>query len=155
MSTTMLSNAKRYIELYRRKKDLEREVAAVKDELAAIGDGVAEMFIQEGLQNINLDGSTLYVSRDLHIGVKADHRTDAVLAAEVAGHLDLIALQPAKLTAFVRELLADAVERGETDFENYLPPWMHGMLHIHLAHRLNCRIGTASTLESERIEDAA
>lgn len=105
---------RRYSILRGSQKISEAEAAAFKDEATAIEAQLIEAFTEAGLQNINLDGKTIFLHRTTFAQRKNGATAEDVKAAlRAAGAGDLVqeTVNSQTLGAWVRELV-DAEEDG-------------------------------------------
>ena len=96
----------RFVELQRRKRELETELKPIKDELAKLEETVADRFAEQGTEQIKRNGATVYLSRD--VTLKAKEGTDAAVRALIDSHPDMLGLGHQKLKALVKESCYDA-----------------------------------------------
>lgn len=94
-------------------EEAERCLDEARRTLAQIEAAVAKGMVDEGVQNVTIDGHQVYLSTRLYCNRKAGVTPADVVA--IAHDLDLddlieTAVQPARLKAFVREGLAAARE---------------------------------------------
>lgn len=107
------------IRRYKQLRDLEAaagaEAKAMKAEADALEGDLVDMFGEAGMQNINIDGKTVYLNRTTFAQRKPGVTTDDIKAALLAsGNGDLITetINANTLSAFVRELLDDDNPKG-------------------------------------------
>jgi hypothetical protein len=127
---------------YQRLRDLQKsseaEAEAYKSAANAIEAELIEQFGEAGMQNINIDGRTIYLHRSTFAqraaGVDAE---DVKAALRAAGATDLITetVNHQTLSAYVRELLDDDGPG--------LPPALDGVLE--LGERYSIRVRAAAT----------
>lgn len=99
---------RRYRELREAQAIGEAEAKAYKDEANAIEAQLVEMFTDAGMQNISVDGKTIYLHRSTFAqraeGVDSED-VKAALRAAGAGDLVTTTVNANTLNAYVRELL--------------------------------------------------
>lgn len=99
---------------YRELRDLQKqstaEVTAFKEEADKIEIKLIELFSEAGMQNVNIDGRTIYLHRDVYArrlaGVSAEELQAALVRAG-AGDLIKESVNGSTLSAYVRELTED------------------------------------------------
>jgi hypothetical protein len=105
-----LAKVRRYKELRDLQKTSEAEADAFKEEANAIEAELIEAFADAGLQNVNIDGRTVYLHRSVFAmrrpGVTAEDVIEA-LRADGAGDLVRDTVNANTLSAWVRELCED------------------------------------------------
>lgn len=130
---------RRYRELREAQAIGEAEAKAYKDEANAIEQQLVEMFTDAGMQNINVDGKTIYLHRSTYAargeGVEAED-VKAALRAAGAGDLVTETVNANTLSAYVRELL-------DGDDAPGLPEPLVGVLD--LGERFSVRINAAGS----------
>ena len=105
-----LALLRRYRELRSAADVSEAEMKAYKEEAATIEAQLVEMFTDAELQNINVDGKTLYLHRSVFAQRKPGATAEDVIEAlRAAGAGDLVKDNVASqtLSAYVRELTED------------------------------------------------
>lgn len=75
-------------ELRKRKRNCESELRDIEHNINRIHDSVLEDMINEGIQNINIDGETLYISS--RIWAKYENREEACKALKAANMGDIV-----------------------------------------------------------------
>lgn len=77
--------AKRYVQLTRKKKELDREIAGVKKELEALEPEVLDLIEQEKLpSSFKLDGASVFTREDIWASPKdGDHAALALVLADI------------------------------------------------------------------------
>ena len=127
-STGVLSHAtlQLFLETTRAKRSIEGQLKDLNGQLAKLEEMLADEFIANGIQNVNVDGACVYVARTIYakpLDVQAMHEG---LRACGAGDLVKEAVNSQSLSAWVRELplgedgkpvlpepVKDAIETGE------------------------------------------
>ena len=95
---------KRFVGLRVRRDALQDELKGVNDELSAIGDELVEQFLADGIQNVNILGQTVYISRRVWARVNKENDPDFIFAT-LKNHdmAHLITVNSNSLAAYVRE----------------------------------------------------
>lgn len=105
-----LALLRRYSELRGLEKISKAEAEAYKQEADVIQSQLVDHFAEAGMQNINIDGKTLYLHRDV-FAAREDgiEETDVHAALRAAGAESLIAekVNHQSLSAYIRELTDD------------------------------------------------
>lgn len=129
---------RRYQHLRDLQKSSEAEAEAFKQEANLIEAELVEAFGEAGMQNVNIDGRTIYLHRSTFAQRAAGVDVEDVKAAlRAAGADDLISetVNHQTLSAYVRELLDDDGPG--------LPPALDGVLE--LGERYSIRVRAAAT----------
>jgi hypothetical protein len=115
---------RRYKMLREHQKIADAESTAFKEEADAMELQLVDMFAEAGIQNINVDGKTIYLNRDVYAwwtaGLEPETKRDLLRAAG-AGDLVTETVNGSTLNAWVRELCEDENAPG-------LPPELDGFL---------------------------
>jgi hypothetical protein len=101
---------RRYKALKEQQAISEAEAKAMKDEAEIIEEQLIEQFSEAGVQNLNVDGKTVYLHRSIYAQRLPDKTAEDVIAAlEAAGAGDLVkpTVNANTLSAYVRELTED------------------------------------------------
>ena len=95
---------KRYVSLQKRRRKAEDALQSVRNKIEEIKPFVVQQFAKAGLDQINMDGMTVYIKRQLW--VKVVDRQAAVDALKAAGMSDYIGenFNSNSLSAFIREI---------------------------------------------------
>lgn len=123
-----VAKLRRYRELRDAEKAADAEKGAYKEEADKLETELVEMFAEAGLQNLNVDGKTIYLHRSTYAqwqaGLEQEDKLDLLRAAG-AGDLIKDTVNAQTLNAYVRELvdvddapglpepLRDVLELGE------------------------------------------
>lgn len=70
----------KFVELEKRKRDLEDELEHVKQEASYVSEQLLEEWAMRGQQNANVDGFTVYIARDFVCGKRPEIETSQVCA---------------------------------------------------------------------------
>lgn len=101
------SSVQRYLDLSRRKSSLEDELGEIKKELGALEETLVETFALEGVQNMSLDGATVYLHRQVWAAKNdSDVTTQQICEALTASDLSGFVAENFNwqtLSAYVRE----------------------------------------------------
>lgn len=129
----------RYVELVKRKREIEAELRAVKTELGE-GDGgpgrvekaALDWMVENGMQSVRVDGMTLYVNRQLWAGPTDGDYHAACEALKSAGLGDLVQER------FNVQTLSSWVRERDKDGEP-LPAAFAGRIEVAEVFRLGAR----------------
>jgi hypothetical protein len=95
---------KRFVGLRQRKASLQSELKDVNDELDGIGADLVEQFLQDGIQNINMDGQTVYIRR--RVWARIDKANDPSFIYDTLKNHDMdhmMTVNSNSLAAYIRE----------------------------------------------------
>ena len=126
----------RAAELIKRKSALTRELADIKEEISRLQPLIDGYFVQRGLPNITINGTTLYIRRQLWARAKAGMMPEicAAMRATGYGHFVHDTFNSSNFSAHVRELERQNFTRiasGEIhDVSAVLPPELAALLNI-------------------------
>lgn len=111
----MQARMRRYVELSKRQKDLDAELAAVKAEKSVLEEKLLEWMAEHGIQNQTIDGLLVYIHRSDFASAAGGDRAALMDRLRADGHGWLIKtdVHSQSLSAWAREKLRN----GET-----LPP---------------------------------
>jgi len=109
---------KKYAELTKEKTRLNAELNKVKQEMKEIEEEVLEYFAENGIDNIKVNGLTLYPKSQVWASAKTDEELKVLIEN---GHADLVEekVNTHSLSALVREML----EQTEQKTLEELPEW--------------------------------
>jgi len=104
-----IRTAKKLAGLFKRKKEIEIELAAVGAEIKEIREAVRDYFIRHEMQTFSSDGITMYVHRQIWANHNGDKQATCD-ALKDAGYNDLVTegFHSGKLSSTIRELLASS-----------------------------------------------
>lgn len=108
----MIEQVKRFIELTKTKRDLATQAKVVNEELATLQDPVLEYFNEQGMQSMNLDGMTLFISSKMYAKRCIDISVEDAIRALEEAHLDTFTA-PAINTQGLSKYFREAEENGE------------------------------------------
>lgn len=112
---------RQYLALKDRRATLESEVEEIKDKMLMLTDQIMNELIDNGVDNIKVDGRTIYPKKQLY--ASASRLTDQLKTElEREGATDLIEekINGNRLSAFIREYMR---EKGINELSG-LPGWM-------------------------------
>lgn len=112
---------RQYLALKDRRAALESEVEEIKDKMLMLTDQIMNELVDNGVDNIKVDGRTIYPKKQLY--ASASRLTDQLKAElEREGATDLIEekINANRLSAFIREYMR---ENGINELSG-LPGWM-------------------------------
>lgn len=100
-------NIEEFLRLKSRLSEVDAEAKSIRDDMAKLEPLIAEQFLSRGIQNMSINGSTVYKVVDTFISVDKERQHEAVEVAEALGLEDMIVLQPQRFSAWAREMLAN------------------------------------------------
>ena len=103
MTATATNPISRLVELDVRKRELEEELKGISEERAAIEEQLLDKWAEEGVQNMRVNGMTVYLHRQLWASVKPDEKSRAIDIFEANGMKDMLSVNTQTLSAWVRE----------------------------------------------------
>ena len=62
----MTAAVKQWLEKERRKRDLDAELKAIKQELAVLEEAALEYLAEDGISNLKINGSTIYTNTSVY-----------------------------------------------------------------------------------------
>jgi hypothetical protein len=109
---------KRFVELSKRKNQLEAELKAVKADIEAVKDPLMQQFSQDGMTKATVDGMTVYISSQLWASAKDGDAAGACAVLKKIGLADYVKenFNTQSLSAYVREV----AKNGEDYPEGFL-----------------------------------
>lgn len=137
-----MDKIRRYREIYDAEKAADAEADALKEERIELEKELVAMFAENGLQNLNVDGRTVFLHRTVFAQRKPGATAEDVVAALVAdGAGDLVKrnVNANTLSAWVRELTEDDDAEG-------LPPHVAEVLEP--GERFSVRVNAAGSARS-------
>ena len=90
-----------FVSLTRAKRDIDKQAKLVKGRLAAMEQPIVDQFLQGGIQNLNIDGMTVYLRGFKSAKPKGD-ALEFIHALEAHGLADIVSLGTGKLSALFR-----------------------------------------------------
>jgi len=145
----------RYIELTARKRDLEKQLRDIKQEIGDDTQGlmarVLAEFAEQGVRQVKHDatGATAYIDRRIWARVHRDGdeatpeekaRAAGMLRAAGMGEFVEPTVAVQRLSAHFRELARERAAAGEpVDVDELLPAELHGAIDLTEDHRVNVR----------------
>ena len=126
----------RYVNLVKKKRDLESQLKKVKAIIEEKEPEILQHFQKHSLQNINLNGLTLYLKRELWAGrAKGVENEDAIKALQDAGLSEFASnrVNIASLSGYLREL--------DRDSEPF-PKALEGIINLKEVFKIGSRNGS-------------
>jgi hypothetical protein len=126
----------RFAELTQRKRELDRELKQVKDEMAPLEQELLQRFAENGWQKVSHKGTgyTFYVRQQIWARAADGDKAAACEALRAAGLGDFVAesFNYQSLSAYFRELADQRAFQGEplTDLEVLLPEELRGSIQL-------------------------
>jgi hypothetical protein len=113
-----MEKLKTYAKLLKQKNELEAELKSVKGKMSDIEDDILDYFAENGVDQIRVDGVTLYPRSQLWASAKTE--TEMKILAE-HGHQDLVEekVNTHRLSALIREMLQETENKTLEE----LPEW--------------------------------
>jgi hypothetical protein len=137
-----------FVSMENRKKELDAELKAVKQQLDDLEEALVPQFIEDGVQRMTVDGRTVSIQQDVYASPLNDREdvVDALKQSEL-GQYVAENYNTNSLTAFVRELKRDVELRAkgenrmytEDDVRAALPEPLGRALKISFVHKLSSR----------------
>jgi len=127
VDTDMVSDAKKFVELTKQKRDLEAQKREVNAELEQVEQRLVDEMINTGMQNMTIDDMNLYIQNRVYVRSK-DHAALARAMLDL-GWDEYMVTSPSKLKSEVKT---------EDDF-NDLHPSIREHLDWHIQPRVNAR----------------
>jgi hypothetical protein len=137
-----------FVSLENRKKDLDAELKAVKQQLDGLEEALIPQFLDSGVQKMTVDGRTVSIQQDVYASPLND-RGDVVDALKHSELGQFVAenYNTNSLTAFVREIKREVESRAQQDDRMYteedvraaLPDPLGRALKISFVHKLSSR----------------
>jgi hypothetical protein len=108
MARTTIKSAEKYVKLHEQKEKLESDLKKVKGEIAKMEEGLLEYFERHSINKLGAGGRTVHLHRQVFASLKDKEAAHAALREH--GYSDLVEdrVLPQRLSAWVRELLAEA-----------------------------------------------
>jgi len=94
---------KKWVKIYDRKKSDEAALKVLKDEMKTLETEITDEMINQGLQNMTVDGKTMSVVRKFYAGMQAG--MDSIDALDAAGMKSCLMVSSSRISALVREHL--------------------------------------------------
>jgi hypothetical protein len=115
--------AARYVDLRRRRDELDAELSEVKKEMVDLSEMIVESWIESGVSRITVNGMTVHLTSRFFCSKKGGIPTEAVVEALQRNGLgELVApnYSPSRLTATIKELHdQDQVPKDLADLLRY------------------------------------
>jgi hypothetical protein len=127
-----LASMRKLLSLRREIRSLDEQMKKARAEEERLEDAVAQGLVAEGIQNMSLDGMTVYLSTALYCTKKGDG--DAVATARELGLDDFIeeVVQPQRVKAWARERIEQArAENPAATASDALPQSFLDTFHVH------------------------
>jgi len=111
----MTENLKKFVELNRKKKELKKQLKQLEDELKQLQEDVMEVFEEEGIDKISLDGYTIFLKRTLWAKAKNGDYVYTVTKMKEYGLGDYVQekFSTQAVSAYVREMEQEDPEEFE------------------------------------------
>lgn len=124
---------RQYVELNRRKRELEAEARDVKARMDDLSGQIEADMIENAIDSLKVDGATVYLHRQMWVSPDSD----AIIGdLQAAGLDDCVAVGHMRLNGLVREVLGEQNGDLEPFYDAY--PAMRGKLK--LAERIGVRV---------------
>ena len=102
------STYKEFVELAKRKKQLNSQLKDIEDKLALLSESILEEWIESGSNSHKIDGMTIYLhSQGWATPREGKTRFDVVSALEVSGMDEYVNFNSQSFSAFLREASDD------------------------------------------------
>ena len=118
------AKVRKFVQLHRHRKKLEAELERNKETAEKLEAELCEEFAAAGIQNISIDGATVFLARQIWASPAAGQGEALARAMRTIGMGDLVkeTVNANQLSAFVRELPRD------TDDMPILPAALAGLV---------------------------
>lgn len=128
----------RFAELSARKRELQEELKQTNTELGVLEEQLLPQFENAGVQNMRINGMTVFIHRQIWAGAEDGDTERAVDALKAAGLTDYVAekFNTNSLSAWVREQVAVA---DTEDLYDALPPEFRGSISVAERFQLRAR----------------
>jgi hypothetical protein len=143
-----IQQLREFVSLENRKKDLDAELKAVKQQLDDLEEALVPQFVEGGVQKMTIDGRTVSLSQDVYASPLNDREdvVDALKQSEL-GQYVAENYNTNSLTALVREVKREVESRAqdegrmftEDDVRSALPEPLGRALKISFVHKLSSR----------------
>ncbi len=108
----MIDQVKRFVELTKQKRAFDAEVKLINSELKQLQDPVMTYFNDQGVQSMNVDGMTMFITGKLYAKRCPDVSLDDAIKALEEARLDSFTA-PAINTQGLSKYFREAEENGE------------------------------------------
>jgi hypothetical protein len=108
MARTTINTAEKYVKLHERKEQLDSDLKKVKAEIAKMEEGLLEYFERHSINKLGAGGRTIHLHRQIFASLIDKEAAHAALTEHGYGDLVEPRVMPQRLSAWVRELLAEA-----------------------------------------------
>ena len=128
-----IDRLREYVRLKRRQKELDAELKALGQEIDQMQETLLETFAQDGVTSMTVDGSTVYLHRQLWAGAAEGITRDQMcegLRETGLGHFVHEAFNTQTLSSWVRDLEREGEE---------LPPDLEGLMALREVYQLRVR----------------
>lgn len=131
----------RYVELEQRKRDLKNDLKDVNSEIEALEEKLLPQFEAAGVQNMRINGMTVYIHRQLWAGAPEGNREAVIGALRASGLEDYVVenFNTQSLSAWVREQVAMSDDDELEDVYDALPESFRGNVNISERFELRSR----------------
>lgn len=123
----------KFVRLHDKKRKLEEELKEVKAAISEMQPEVLEYLQENGIQNIDIEGNKIYVSRDIHATFLGTE--EAVRILEEQGFADALTttVHPSRASSIVREI-ANSIGVDEP-----LPEWLEEAFSVYDGYKIAVR----------------
>ncbi len=143
-----MQQLREFVSLENRKKDMDADLKSLKQRLDDLEQALVPQFVEDGVQNMTVDGRTVSLSQDVYAS-PATGRADVVDALKQSELGQYVAenYNANSLTAFVREVTREVESRAndegrmytEDDVRAALPEPLGRALKLSFVHKLSSR----------------
>lgn len=119
-----MQQLREFVSLETRKKDLDAELKAVKQQLDDLEEALIPQFVNDGVQRMTVDGRTVSIQQDVYASPLNDREevVDALKQSEL-GQYVAENYNTNSLTAFVRELKREVEWRAQNESPGERGEW--------------------------------
>lgn len=108
MARTTINTAEKYVKLHEQKEQLESDLKKVKAEISKLEEGLLEYFQRHSINKLGAGGRTVHLHRQVFASLVDKEAAHNALRENGYGDLVEDRVMPQRLSAWVRELLAEA-----------------------------------------------
>ena len=103
----------RFVKLSKEKRSLENRIETIDDELKGLEESLLDEWCERGQQNANVDGMTVYITRDFYCTKKKEFSTEQLIELLKESGMERVVqvgYNASSLKSWVKETLAGGGE---------------------------------------------